>query len=173
MLIFSISTSSRSWVVELERRHQAFERQVVRHLRVLLEGRQHLAHVDPQLLAHRVVDLEGLHLDVERAVDLLDADDLAALHPLDHHPHVAVGQLQVLDDGGHHPEVADVVAHRIVDPRVLLRRQEDALLAGRQGLLERPHRALAADDERRHHVREHHHVPQRHQRQGFAFLGDE
>ena len=160
-------------VVELQSRHQPLERQVVGHLGVLLEGREDLAHVGPQLLAHRVVDLVGLHLDAQGAVGILDAHDLAALDPLDHHPHVAVGQLEVLDHRRDHTHVADVVAQRIVDPGVLLGGQEDPLGGARERLLQGPHRALPADDERGHHVREDHHVPQGDQRQDLALLGDE
>ena len=157
-------------VVELERRHQPLERQVMRHLGVLLEGREDLAHVGAQLFGERVVDVVGLDLDVERAVGVDDGDDLAALHALDHHPHVAVGQLEVLDDRGDDADVTDVVAQRIVDPRIFLGGEENALGGAGERLLQGAHGAFAADDERRHHMGEHHHVPEGDQRQDFSFL---
>jgi hypothetical protein len=46
------------------------------------------------------------------------------------------------------------------------------LLAGLHGGLERLDRLRAPDEQRDHHVREHHHVPQGQQRQFDAFFGE-
>src|SRR3546814_1934079 len=44
-------------------------------------------------------------------------------------------------------------------------------LRGRERRLERADGGIATDDERRHHVREHHHVPQRDERKDFPRPG--
>ena len=61
------------------------------------------------------------------------------------------------------PTVEDVVRRRLVGLRVLLRGEEDVLVA-RHRRVERVDRPLAADEELRHHVREHDDVPQRQKR---------
>ena len=55
----------------------------------------------------------------------------------------------------------------LVDRRVVLRGQEDALVL-QQGMLERARRARPADDERHHHVREDDHVPKRDDGEGLV-----
>ena len=63
-------------------------------------------------------------------------------------------------------ERVDLVGRGVVARRVVLRGEEDALALAER-VLERPDRALPADDEGDHHVREDHDVPQRHHRQGL------
>jgi hypothetical protein len=150
-------------ILGLDGRDQALERQVVRHLGVLLEDAQHLGDVRLQLIVQRIGDLEGLGLADQRALFLDELDHAAALDALDHHLDVAVGELQVLHHLGYDADLVHVLAQRIVDLGVLLRHQEDVALGRAQAALESAHRALAADDERGHHVGEDHHVAQRHQ----------
>jgi hypothetical protein len=76
----------------------------------------------------------------------------------------AVGKGNVLQDGRHHADVVDVVGPRLVLLRVTLGDQEDPLPGLLQGALQRGDRGRPPDHEGGFHVREHHHVPQRHQR---------
>ena len=155
-------------IVELQRRHQALEGQVMGHLRVLLEAVEQAAHVDLDLVVSRVVDLVDLDLRLEGVVDLFERPQLGPPQSLDHHLHVAVRQLDVL----HHPsddtDPVDVVDPRVVDLRIALGDQEDQLAGRAQRLFQREHGTAPADDEGRHHLREDHHVPQRHDRQPVA-----
>jgi hypothetical protein len=147
-------------VVELEGRHHPFEGEVMAHLRVLLEDLHQLLHVLRDLGGERIFGIDLAHRHGDEAGGLVRGDDLAAGQPLDHHFDVLVGQLQVLHDGGDDPDVVDLRHRRIVDLRVLLCGQEDPLFGGGQRGLERHDRSAAADDERRHHRGEDHHVPQ-------------
>ena len=151
MLIFSISTSSRSWrrwsrsyglissrrrlllggrdhqvgrqdvgeavrVVDLEGRDQALEGQMVGHLGVLLEGARAPATCRPASSSLSGYSIsQGLDLGGRARPPLFDGDDLRALHALDHHLHVAVRELEVLDDRRDHAELEDVALQRLVD----------------------------------------------------------
>ncbi len=160
-------------VVGLDGRHQALEGEVVRQLGVLLEDREDLGDVLLEHLVGLELDVVGLQIGKQRAVVVAHVEQPSAANALHHHLDVAVGQAQVLHHLGDHAELVHVRALRIVDLGIELRDQEDPPLLGEQRPLERPHRGLAADDERRHHVREDDHVPQRHQRQPQAARLDE
>ena len=109
------------------------------------------------------------HLDDDavEALVFLPLDGARAIDALDQHLDVAVGQLQALDDVGDAAHREDVLGPRIVDRRVVLRREEDALVL-EQRVLERPGRRRPSDDERHHHVREDDDVPERDDREGFV-----
>ena len=109
------------------------------------------------------------HLDDDavEALVFLPLDGARAIDALDQHLDVAVGQLQALDDVGDAAHRVDVFGPRIVDRRVVLRGEEDALVL-EQRVLERARRRRPSDDERHHHVREDDDVPQRDDRQGFV-----
>ena len=105
--------------------------------------------------------------DAEEAAVLLPLDGAAAVGALDEELDVAVGQLQALDDVGDAAHGVDVLRLRVVDLRVVLRREEHPLVL-LQGVLEGADRGRPPDDERHHHVREHDQVPQRDDRKGLV-----
>ena len=71
---------------------------------------------------------EHLHDDAVEALVFLPLDGARAIDALDQHLDVAVGQLQALDDVGDAAHRVDVVGPRVVDRRVVLRREEDPLV---------------------------------------------
>ena len=83
---------------------------------------------------------------------------------LDQHLHRAVGQLEHLQDAGDAADVVHVLGARLVLGRRLLRDQQDVLARFHRGF-HRLDGLRAADEQRDHHVREHHHVAQRQQRE--------
>ena len=155
-------------IVELQRRHQTLEGQVVGHLGVLLEAVQQPAHVHLNLVVGRVVDVVDLDVGLEGAFLFLQGPQFGPAQPFDHDLHVAVRQLHVLDHPRHDSDRMDVVDAGIVDLGIPLGNQEDQLAGRAEGLLQRQHRAAAPDDEGGHHLREDDHVPQRHHRQPLA-----
>ncbi len=152
-------------VVELQRRHHAFEGQVVGELGVLLEDLHQLLHVLGDLRGEGDLGVDLAHNDGDVAVGLLRGDDLGAGQPLHHHFHVLVGELQVLDDRGHDADAVDLVHGRIVDLRIALGGQEDSFFGGGERRLERRDGGAASDDEGRHHRGEDHHVAQGNERE--------
>ena len=159
-------------IVELERRHDAFERQVMRHLGVRLEDLDELLHVLRNLGGERHAAFDVADGDGDVAVVFLRRDDLGAVEALDHHLHVLVRKLEVLYHCGHHPDQMDLTDRRVVYFRVFLRCQEDLFLRCGQRRFERQNRRSAADDKRRHHRRKDDHVPQgdEWECQSFRFL---
>ena len=143
------------------------EVQVVRELHVLLEQRHDAAHRAFGVRAR--LALLGQHLDDDavEALVFLPLDRARAIDALDEHLDVAVGQLQALDDVGHAAHRVDVFGPRVVDRRVVLRRQEDALVL-QERVLERARRGRPSDDERHHHVRKDDDVAQRDDREGLV-----
>ena len=105
------------------------------------------------------------HGDGDESAGLVGGDDLAACQPFHHHLDVLVGELEVLHDGGDDADLVDLGQRRIVDLRILLRGEEDPLLIGGESGLQSHDRSTPADDERRHHRREHDHVPKRDERE--------
>ena len=141
--------------------------QVVRQLHVLLEQRHDAAHRALDVAARFALLRQHLDDDAVEALVFLPLDGARAIDAFDQHLDVAVGQLQALDDVGDAAHRVDVFGPRIVDRRVVLRRQEDALVL-QQRVLERARRGRPSDDERHHHVREDDDVPQRDDREGFV-----
>ena len=112
---------------------------------------------------------DHLHGDAVEALVFLPLDGAGALDALDEHLDVAVGQLQRLDDVRDAAHRVDVRGLRIVDRRVVLRRQED-LLVGGQRVFERAGRRRPSDHERHHHVREDDDVPERDDGERFVLI---
>ena len=116
-------------VVDLERRREALEGQVVRELGVLLEEREHLAPCSRV----RLVGVGGLDRAASStATDrysprALEGQDPAAPHALDHHLDVAVGELQGLGDRRDDADLVDVLGLGLVELRVLLGGEEEPL----------------------------------------------
>ena len=108
---------------------------------------------------------ENLGFDLkEPAFSLLDLQQAGARDALDEQLHVAVGQLEMLDDHGRGSDGVDLVGRRVVEAGVALRRQEELLVTA-QRLLDGEQRRAAADDEGHHGLRKDHDVPQWNQRQ--------
>ena len=119
------------------------EVQVVRQLHVLLEQRHDAAHGALGVRAR--LALLGQHLDDDavEALVFLPLHGAGAIDAFDEHLDVAVGQLQALHHVGDAAHRVDVLGPRIVHRRVVLRRQEDALVL-EQRVLERARATTAA-----------------------------
>ena len=155
-------------VLDAHRRQHGVVVQVVRELHVLLEERDDAAHRALDVAGWRPSARHQLHHDPVEALVFLALDRARPVEPLDQHLDVAVGQLEALHDVGHAAHRVDVVrASGLSTGGVVLRGEEDPLALG-QRVLERPDGGRPPDDERHHHVREHHDVPQRHDGEGFV-----
>ncbi len=141
--------------------------QVVRELHVLLEQRHHAAHRALDVAGGVAVAGQHLDDDAEEAPVLLPLDGAPAVGALHEELDVAIGQLQALDDVGDAAHGVDVLGLRVVDLRVVLRREEHPLVL-LQRVLEGADRRRPADDKRHHHVREDDQVPQRDDRKGLV-----
>ena len=141
--------------------------QVVRQLDVLLEQRHHAAHRAFGVAARLARLRQHLDDDAVEALVFLPLDGAGAIDAFDEHLDVAVGQLQALHDVGDAAHRVDVFGPRVVDRRVVLRGEEDPLVL-EERVLERARGARPSDDERHHHVRKHHDVPKRDDREGFV-----
>ena len=151
-------------------RGQDLGRHLAVELHVLLELRDHRAHQHVHLalvVGLAFADRAGLGGEVVAGDELLD---LRALDAFDEHLDRAVGQLQQLQDARDRADVVEVLRRGVVDVGLLLREQQD-LLVDLHRLLEREDRALAADEQRDHHVRVDHHVAQRQDRQHVGRIG--
>ncbi len=102
--------------------------EVVGQLHVLLEQRHHAAHRPLGVDAGFLVLGDDLDDDAVEAFVFLPLDRPGPFDPFDEHLDVAVGQLQALDDVGDAAHRVDVGGLRIVDRRVVLRREEDPLV---------------------------------------------
>ena len=120
--------------------------------------------LDLALLA-RMGHFDDVGATGQRAVALGDVVDVHAIEAFHQHLDRAIGQLEELQHLGQRADAVQVGAARIVGLGRLLRDEQDALV-GFHRLLQRPDRLVATDEERDHHVREHHHVAERQYRQG-------
>ena len=131
----------------------------------LLHARAHRAH--QRLALHAPgrlrIGRDRRDLRPERGLVLDERLDARLGEALHQHFDAAVGQAQ---DAHHHRDRADlmqVVGFRIFDLGVALRGEQQQAVA-RERVLDRGHRALPRQEERQHHVREHHELPQREHR---------
>jgi hypothetical protein len=99
----------------------------------------------------------------EMLLALFNLVDGGALLPFHQHLHGAVRQLEKLQDSGHATHFKHVLNRRLVFGCGFLRHQHDAAL-GFHGRLQRLDALGAAHEQRDHHVRKDHHVPQRQER---------
>ena len=83
----------------------------------------------------------------EKAFFAGDLHDLGAFHAFHQNFDIAVGKLHALDDVGERADRVDFFGLGIVDGGVVLRGQENFLVAGER-FFERAHGGFAADDER-------------------------
>ncbi len=137
--------------------------QALRELHVLLEkrgdARRSLFHLRTGLCLHGNQANRG----AEEAFVARDLHDLGAFGAFDQHLDVAVRQLHALHDIRERSDLVDFLGLGIVHRGVVLRDQENLLVA-RQRVFQRAHGRFAAHDERVHHLREDDHVPHRHHR---------
>src|SRR5690606_6773083 len=139
---------------------QQLGRQLAVGLDVLLEQAHQRAHGDFDLALAALIDrVDHLAGGGERALALAVAVDGHAGGALDQHLDGAVGQLQQLQHLRQRADLVQVVGTRIIDVRAALGDQQDLLVAG-HGLVQRLDRAVAAPEQRDHHVRVHDHVAQ-------------
>ena len=144
-------------VVDLVDRDQHLRRDLLVQLDVLLELPDHRPGQRLQLADLALLVVEGSGFRLEERLALGEALDPRPLPALDQHLHGAVGKLQQLQHGRDRPDQEDVFGRRVVLRGVLLRDQQN-LPVVLHDVLERPHRLLAADEQRHDHVREHHDV---------------
>ena len=158
-------------------RGQDLRRHLLVELDVLLEVRHDRARQHVHLALVVLLDVgQRRHVGGEVAVRL-DVLDHGARDALDQHLDRAVGELEQLQDGRDRADGVEVAALRIVDVGLLLRDEQDLLVAP-HGLVEGEDRLVAADEQRDHHVRVDHDVAQRQDRhagghgstRGRAFL---
>ena len=103
----------------------------------------------------------------EEAFVIGDGNNFGALHALDQHFDVAIGQLQTLNDVDNRTDRVNLVRFGFVDGSIVLGGEEDFLVAG-HSLFERLHARFASHYERGHHVRKDDHVADGHHRQTFC-----
>ena len=89
--------------------------------------------------------------------------------PCTQHLHAAVGQAQDAHHHRHRADLVQVVGLGLLDLGVALRGEQQQPVAGER-VLDRGDRALSRQEERQHHVREHHELPQREDRHLFRHL---
>ena len=94
--------------------------------------------------------------------------DLGALGAFDENLDVAIRQFDALHDIRERSDLINFLGLRIVHGGVVLRDQENFLVAGER-FFQRADGGFPAHDERVHHLREDDHVPHRHHRHAFHF----
>lgn len=156
-------------LINARQRLQQLRRQLAVGLDVLLEQRHQRAGDGLDLARFALVSGLDLHrLAVQRAVALVDVGDLYARQSFDKHLDGAVGQLQQLQHLRQRTDLVEVGRMRVIGFGRLLRQQQDALVR-LHCLFERVHGLVTADEQRDDHVREHHYVAQRQDRQVEGF----
>jgi hypothetical protein len=162
----------------------------VREAAGLLHVRRHREHLGRQVLqreellharAHRAHDRLGLdapgrvlvcgerrHARPGRRVGLDEALHARLAEGLEQRLHAAVRQAQRAGHHRHGAHAVEVVGPGLVELAVALRHEEHQPVPGER-VLERRDGSLAGHEERHHHVREDHELPEREQRQ---LLGD-
>src|SRR6266404_488841 len=113
--------------------------------------------------------VQEAHGSAEKAFFAGDGDSAGALDTFDQNFDIAVGELDALNDVRERADGVDFFGFGIIDGSIVLRGQENLLVAGK-GLFERAHTGFAADDERRHLLREDNHVAHRHHGYALHFL---
>ncbi len=126
-------------------RSQDLRRHFLVELDVLLEVRHDRARQHVHLALFVLLDVgQRRHVGGEIGIRLHVLDHRAG-DALDQHLDGAVGELQQLEDGRHRADRVQVARLRIVDVGLLLRDQQDLLVA-LHGLVEGEDRLVAADE---------------------------
>ncbi|MPM32282.1 hypothetical protein SDC9_78844 [bioreactor metagenome] len=159
--------SQTPWIVDAGDRRQNLRRDLLVEFDVLVKLLHHGAAQGLDFaglgIVHRL-HRHGRDGGEEMRFRIIDGVHLGALLALDQHLHGAVGQLEHLQDGGHAAHLEHIFDRRFILGGRLLRDEHDAAI--------RIHRqfqrldALGSSHEQwNDHVREHHDIPKREQRQ--------
>ncbi len=162
-------------IVDAGKSGQHFRRQLAALAHQLLEQvHQHARggfQFDGRTIEHR---LQRHHVRAQHAIGFEATVQLAARLAFHQHLDRAVRQLHQLQHAADGADRMQVGLARIVGFGLLLRDQQDAAVAFHRGF-QCFHRLVAADEQRDHHVRIHHHVAQRQHGQfksrGQGFFG--
>ena len=149
--------------IDARERGQDLGRDLLVELHILIELLDHRAPHRLDLVVGGGVRRDRRHRDGVVRLEVHDLVEARALAALDQHLHGAVREFQHLQDVGDAADAVEILGQRIVLRGGFLRDQHDAL-ARFHRRLERLDRLRAPDEQRDHHVREHHHVAQRQQR---------
>ncbi len=112
---------------------------------------------------------EEAHGGAEKAFFGGDGDGAGAFDAFDQNLDVAVGEFDTLDDIGEGADGVNFFGLGVIDGGVVLRGQENLFVAGER-LFQSANAGFAADDERRHLLREDDHVAHRHHWHALDFL---
>ncbi len=115
-------------IIDADGRDHRVVVQVVRQLDVLLEQRHDTAHRRFRIAARLALLRQHLDDDAIEAFVFLPLDGPRAVDAFDQDLDVAVGQFQALDHVGHASHRVDVFRPGVVNRRVVLGGQEDALV---------------------------------------------
>ena len=157
-----------TYFIHLHGRDHGLVVEILRQLHVLLEERRDPLHELLQAGGADGAMGRSLHRHPKITFVARDFQNLAALHPLDQHLDVAVGQLETLNDARNGPHRVNLVRLGFVHRSIVLGGEENLLVAC-QGLFQGADGAVAPHHERCHHVRKNHHVPNGHHREGAGF----
>ena len=138
--------------------------EVLALLDVLLEQRRHAA--DQRLALRRRIGARRVYRD-DGPVEAFFGSHRQQARPLDAFDQdldVAVRKLEALDNRDDRADLVDLLRRGIVHRRVVLRGKENPLVS-RQAVFERMNARWPPHDERRHHVRKDHDVPDGHHRE--------
>jgi hypothetical protein len=150
--------------VDAGERGEHLRRDLLVELHVLVELREQRAAHRLDLVGIRLLGGDQVDLGLEVGLVGEHARDAGALHALDQHLHRAVGELEHLQDGRDGADLVEVLGVRLVLGGGFLRDQDHVLALLHRGF-QRLDGLGPAHEERDHHVREHHDVAQRQQRQ--------
>ena len=150
-------------LVDALQRGENLGRDLLVQLHVLIEGRQQRAAHRLDLRVAGAFLLDRRRLGHPVGFHVRDAADVGAVAAFDQHLYGAVRQLEHLQDARHAADAVHVVGAGVVLGGRFLRDQQDRL-ARLHRRFHRLDRLGAPDEQRNHHVREHHHVAQRKQR---------
>ncbi len=157
-------------LVDARQRGQDLRRNLLVQLHVLVELRHDGATQRLGLGRLGRLRADGHRFAMEVRLVVGHGQDVGTLRAFDQHLHGAVRQFQHLQDVGDTTDLVEILVGRLILGGRLLGNQHDALARfhrGFQGLdgFGAPH------EQRNHHVREHHHVAQRQQRQANLLSG--
>ncbi|CAM5588106.1 hypothetical protein RLIN73S_01487 [Rhodanobacter lindaniclasticus] len=148
-----------------------FGRQLAALLDQLFEQRNQRARNHVQFTLLRVVGrLDEARARGQHAVVFLEVLDRDTRLPLDQHLDRAIGQFQQLQHTSQRADLVQIGDLGVVDVRAGLGYQQDLPFAFHRAF-QRPHRLVAADEQRDHHVRIDHHVAQGQYRKGVQRNG--
>ncbi len=157
--------------VDASQRAEDLRRNLLVELNVLVELRDDRAPHGLELVVAGLDRHDRTRGGDEHGAQVANRIDMGTLHAFDKHLDGAIRQLEHLQDVGDAADRIQVLDRRLVLGGRLLCDEEDAL-AVLHRVLECLDALRTTDEERNHHVREHHHVAQGQQRQFNRFFGE-